>query len=147
MWHVGRCASGLRAARKRAGGRVIGLQLACWELCHPDPALPAKDLCHFAQGKLRRESRPWIEETLFHWASALPRSFVVPRKWGLLRSDFRSDQIGPPDSLDRRLQPSEMTARARKTTRGVGNWNQRRFLGTRRTPITCLRLGRWLPAP
>jgi hypothetical protein len=53
--------------------------------CHPDPALREKDHCHFAQGKLRGESRHWIEETLFDWTSALPRSFVVPIKSGLLR--------------------------------------------------------------
>jgi len=35
----------------------------------------AKDRCHFAQGKPHRESRPWIERTLFHWTRALQRSF------------------------------------------------------------------------
>jgi hypothetical protein len=29
MWHVERFASGLRAARKRTGGRVIGRQPSC----------------------------------------------------------------------------------------------------------------------
>jgi hypothetical protein len=42
MRHVEPCASGLRAAPKRTGGRVIGLWLACWEASQPGAAHQAR---------------------------------------------------------------------------------------------------------
>ena len=74
--------------------RLIVRELACWEVCHPDPAVREKDPCHFAQGRLRGESRHWIEKTFFHRTSALRGSFVVPIRSGLLR--MTADGQSPP---------------------------------------------------
>jgi hypothetical protein len=92
-WDV---ACGVRRLRATGGPRMHRLivrEPACWEVCHPDPAVREKDLCHFARGKLRGESRHWIEETLFHWTSTLRGSFVVPIRSGPVRVTAH----GPPD--------------------------------------------------